>query len=367
MLFKFKFHKYILIGPLFIALAISHGCLNKPDEPTGLGIPLGTIRNHYQTSYGYKYDFIRVFRHRLRFIKNYKTEEKNLIYLQKDSNLIVGLNYKESKLIFYDKDIVPKWTFGNKETNPFRQIAGIMYFEFKGDNVTLFDFQQQALKTFKKKGALISSYQIQSDSKIYRIAGISDTDFLYTDFSDSVKDLKFVDYNISSKRSVPKYTLKPFFHNKSIDYAGMVFDGRFVFENNSKYLVFYCSFTGLFTVFDKNTGKLLFTTKTVDQTPYPKAAYNAIAPGYRSLDIKPNIIFFNDGCIENNKFYLLNSVTKENYFVVDKYNLDKNGKYEDSLIIPNMKKGGKPVSVRLINKFIYVLYENRSITLFKIV
>jgi hypothetical protein len=179
--------------------------------------------------------------------------------------------------------------------------------------------------------------------------------------------MAFVLFDAATDNVTATYSLNQLLNiTKKEDYPGMAYDGNFITDNNSQYIIYYCSFAGIFFCFDKATGSFMYTAKTVDRTPAPKAAYVPITPKHKSLEISPNIMFFPSACMQGDKLYLLNTINEPRDYVADIYDLKSNGAYQESFFIPLGKGKATPAGLVPDGKLFYILYRDQSIVKYAI-
>lgn len=315
---------------------------------------------------GYTWDFSRNIAKKLEFAKRQELDDADITSLKFNNGILFGLNWNDSKLYFLDDKLNVSFEWG-KKGKKLTENDGILFYKFDGHKLHLYDFGSKCIKRYdlqKNKSVLEAYFPLKSKLAIYKVCHISNNTYVYVNPSDSPKGFDFV--FIDSGKVIaqcPVIQIKD--SNINTAFPQMVYDGNFVWNDRSSYVAYYCHFAGYFVYFDKRDLTTLHTSHTIDRTPAPIARNVEIAPNTLKLEIKPNIEFFSDAALYQDKLYLLNSINPKRQNVLDVYNLAENGKYEYSIYIPSSKEY-RPISVTIDRESCYILYNDQSVVKFLI-
>lgn len=318
---------------------------------------------------GYNWRFLRNFRNYLQFIEDKKYTKGKLLTIKfNEDKTLVGLNFIESKLIFFDGALNAIGSFANSK-NLAKGFSRIMDYDLDQTNLRLYDFSDKSIKNIKlSTDSLIYQFHLPDSKGIYRVGFVAEDKYIYIHPQDSLKDMQFIVYDYLSKKALSINSLNKLLglgDSNKVSYPSIVYNGYFVRDKNSSFFVYYCTFTGLYFCFQNKSGNFIYADTTVDATPKPQVEFELISPLQQALEIKPNEMYFPSAAISNNKLYLLNNITTDNDFVVDVYSLEKKRGYSESLFIP--MTDSKPQSIAVNNNKIYVLYEDGTISKYNIV
>lgn len=315
---------------------------------------------------GYTWNFKRHVTHRMKLIKKNKLKGNDLLSIQVNDGKLTSVSPGKARLYFLNDslDVYASWGIKGEAKN---ENSNILFYKFSGEELYVYDFGQKALKKYylkKDRDSLMTYMLLKSMHAVYRTCHVINNVYLYVNSSDSLEGYDFV-ITDSNKTTARIPVLKNANANVAVKFPQMVYDGSFVFSDESKYIAYYCNFTGLFIYFDKQNLANPSTVSTIDKTPPPKA-YNAeLAPNTYRLEIAPNIMFFPASAICQNKLYILNAINPQLHFVLDIYNLDQKGEYEQSIYVP-LLANHRPISIAIKNNICYVLYNDQSIASFAI-
>jgi len=255
----------------------------------------------------------------------------------------------------------------------------IMYNYVDSNTMWLYDFNSRSLQLHNnliyKENETIrfpKSYLLPLNSNgVYRVSYLSNNKFIAAYPIDNEKEDDIIFYTLELESdslkvidSVKLSEILPL--PKTIKYASSVYDGDFVSDSQNNNLVFKFRFTSGFIVFEKNTGKYKYVKKTIDSLPEPEAKYVDISPKAKRLELTPNKLFFPSNSIDNNYLYVLNYISDNSDAIIDVYNLDLNGIYERSIYVPTIDNGNRVLSIGIINKTLFALYENKKIVKMKL-
>ncbi|MDQ0640229.1 hypothetical protein QF042_003794 [Pedobacter sp. W3I1] len=348
-----------------ICIACSCG-RSKDNKPTG-----ETHVSFTGKKSKYKFDFYRNINYNLKQLQQVDFDLGQLIEIKAFGDQLVGLDYKASKLFFFNSKLDTAFTFGTAGDGP-NENNGIMSYEYADKKLTLYDFGHRSLKKYQfnsnNKDSLLYNYRFVNGTLIYRAIHLSENTYMYTNPLDKVSDLLFQVIDSTENKSLFKQSIYGLIGLKNpIKFPEMALDGNFLSNPNSKFIVYSCSYAGTFLSFQRSDPKKISFNKTIDKTPVPIAAYKTIAPGTSHLEISPSTTFFPSSALSKNNLYLLNKITDDNSYVVDYYDLAQSGKYQGSFYIPKLDDGQEATSIAVIGQSIYVLYEDLALVKYSMI
>ncbi|WP_315821236.1 hypothetical protein [Paraflavitalea speifideaquila] len=311
----------------------------------------------------YKWDFIRNVNKKLSATGRTVFEDGRLLSLHINQCTLAGLNYQASRLAFFDTALSRINPLEQKVANYLTTNRNLLFVEFWDDSLFLYDFSNRTIKRYNvTDNSLIYSRQLRDSVGIYRVGRLSDDQYIFAQPRDSLMDVDFILLDAARDSIKATWSLNELLQitNKK-PFPSMAYDGQFITHSTSDYLVYYCSFTGRFIYFNKSGKPTAVQGVTIDKTPAPHAFYVSITPKNKSLEIKPDIMFFTSACLYNNELYLLNSINESGDYVVDVYDLERKGNYKESFFVPRNGKAEGPVSIALQDGVLFVLYKNQSI------
>jgi hypothetical protein len=373
LIIEVHFHVYnmktgVLIIVIFFGLFVHLSCKhadskNMPIDQFESGIINVSFKGENS---GYTWNFKQQVTHRLQLIKKARLKGDDLLSIQMNNGRLTGVNPGKARLYFLNDSLEVYASWGTKGEAK-NENGNILFYKVSGDKLYLYDFGQKALKKYQlnnDRDSLMTYMLLKSTRAVYRACHVADNVYLYVNPSDSLEGYDFV-ITDSNKVTARIPVLKNADANVAVKFPQMVYDGSFVFSDESRYIAYFCNFTGMFIYFDKQNLANPLTVKTIDSTPPPKA-YNAeLAPNTFRLEITPSIMFFPASAICQNKLYILNAINPQYHFVLDIYNLDQKGEYEQSIYIP-LLANHRPISIAVENNICYVLYNDHSIASFAI-
>lgn len=356
----------MLILPLAILLVCNamYSCKSDAEESL-LGVR-GKVQIKYTNQKaGYSWDFLRDVRWKLIKIKETELNGPGFTNIKWYDAGLFALNYKDSKLLLLDSSLASKGSFGEKGKDSVFKNDGILNYDYEKGTLSLYDFGSKAVKQFTMpSGKLIYHAAFSHPTGIYRVGHLTGKMYVYVQPKDSTdRDIEFVFFDSSDLRQERKFSLNKLLGiTDKKEYPSMAYDGNFVTHSGSKYIVYYCSFGGVFFCFDKSNNSAAFSKLTIDKTPVPTARYVDISPIHKSLEISPNIMFFPDACIYDNKLYILNNINSTKEYIADVYDLADKGNYSGSFFLPNSSGGSTAASIAVAADRVYILYKDQKIT-----
>lgn len=282
-----------------------------------------------------------------------------LLSIQYNNGRLTGSNYSESELICFNNNLEQTGMFKSKTPK-----ANILFYKYDKDTLLYYEFKTRSLKKMNLNTTWeFYNYTFDNQPAIFRVSHLTGNRFIYAKPLDSLQDLEFVIFDSTSANVIASYSLNKLLSKEvKEDYPSMAYDGNFLFEENSSFIVYQCSFGGQFFCFDKNKQAFAFSGRTIDRTPVPKANFVNITSKHKSLEIYPSIQFFQSSALKNNILYLMNAINKEIDEVIDMYDLNEHGKYLGSFFIPYNKNNKRATSIAVGDGGqLYVLYEDQSI------
>ncbi|MFT4202667.1 MAG: hypothetical protein QM610_02020 [Chitinophagaceae bacterium] len=312
---------------------------------------------------GYKWNFNRYYNNTLSIDTILNVKSKDITYLcALNDSILGGLDYKNGKLFFFSNNF--KYLFS------FNAIKEVMGYQYDNNRLYIYDFTNRTLKkfepnVFRNSFDLKASFIIPDNSAVYRANQINDSLYIYAHPNKFTNDLDFIVCTSNSEVS-RKGIVKEFLKIKNIKHPELSLDGEFITASGSPFIVYACSFAGLFIVIDKNKGFIKYLSKTIDQTPIPKPSFVKISPNISHLEISPSIQFFPSASVRESTLFILNFINKNHDATVDLYNLSAGGKYMKSIYIPPLVSDDFPVSIAIQNNFLFALYKNDKIVKYKI-
>lgn len=353
---------------LVTALALSlhflflAGCHSR--QPSNYDTLRGKIAVQYTDERSsYHWNFTRTVTKKLTRLAETAYDDGRLLNLQINQHTLTALNYKESKFALFDTTLAPQQAPTRQLNNLVVGNRGLLFFDHYYDSLFIYNFNRRLLIRYHLAGRQqVYNRQLFDSAGIYRMGRLTGDKYLYTKPRDSMMDMHFVRYDAAAGKIDTAYSFNDLMprHQKT-EYPAMAYDGHFVSHPQSRFLVYYCSFAGVFFAFHKQDGTFAFQTSTIDQTPAPKAAYVAITPVNKSLEITPNIMFFTSACIFRNDLYLLNGINKEGDYAVDIYDLDNKGAYRETIFVPRSGGSEGPLSIAAQENRLFVLYKDQTI------
>lgn len=358
----------IILLPVLAYCTFLISCHSEAKE-TLIGSKGRITINYTNKKAGYSWNFVRDIKWKLSLVKEVKTDLPGHISLRWTNAGLLVLNYKHSEIQILDSALKVIGTFGKKGKDSMSQNDGILHFDCEEGKLSLYDFGSKAVKQFDLKSGKLTDYSLFAHpAGIYRVGHLFGKRYVYVQPRDSTdQDINFIFFDSSETKVLRTYSLNKLLNiTDRKEYPSMAYDGNFVTEAGSDYIVYYCSFGGNFICFSKHETGIAFSRKTIDKTPVPLAQYVEISPLHKALEISPNIMFFPDACLFKNKLYLLNNINSTKEYVADIYELSDNGAYDGSFFIPQSSSGKKPLSIAVSGEKIYVLYEDQKIVSYAI-
>ncbi|NIG53352.1 hypothetical protein [Chitinophaga sp. Cy-1792] len=316
---------------------------------------------------GYTWNFSRNYTDTLAEVSRTEVASSSLLSIKQiDTTLMGALDFKNGTIHFLSaKDLRSLFTFSlHKRTQ-------IMNYEYINNDLRFYDFSDRRLKIFHRESnptdqpdfKQISTRSIPASAAVFRAMFLTDSTTIHFQPNEKSADANFIIRNLFAGDSIKhNYDLKEIIGTKdSVPGIELAYDGNFISASNSNYVVFHCSFTGFFIAFDKATGEFRYASKTVDQTPAPKAYYKEIAPGVQHQEISPNVTFFPGSSIDGNQLFLLNSINADKVPTVDIYDLSAGGKYRKSFYIPELDNKFPPMSIAVSGNVVSVMYRKSII------
>ncbi|MCX6317267.1 MAG: hypothetical protein NTW29_08245 [Bacteroidetes bacterium] len=310
---------------------------------------------------GYSWNFKREVKDGMRLIKRNRIKGAEMLSIQVNEGKLFAVSPGNSKIYFLNDSLEIYDSWGVKGESK-HENGNILFYNFSNNFLHVYDFRQKAMKKYdfrRSRDSLVAYFPLKSTNAVFRTCFVTENNYLYVNTSDS---LGFYDFVIADSTSITGRipVLQNAGVNKSIQYPQMIYDGSFVYGEESRYIAYCCNFTGLFIYFDKSNLNNPVTVTTLDKTPPPKA-YNAeLAPNTFRLQIEPSVVFFPASCIFRNNLYILNAIDPHNRFVIDIYDLDNKGAYAKSIYVPRLGKRS-PISIALTNSICNVLYNDQTI------
>jgi hypothetical protein len=369
--------KMKILLPFLVMLAVvCAGCADKEQKSLKHSGLEDVVFSSKKTTY--KWNFKRNYVDTLIEESKVRFDDFTLLSIKSVGDSMLGcLDYKNGKIHFLSShDFRTLSSFGHFNDS-LNKHGEIMFFDFYRDYLYMYNFTDRSIykyvmagKTLSDKFMLHKKTGIPNNAGVYRAAYLNDNNIIWASPNDKNGDLIFSlrRDDFADSTSNKDYSLSGLLkmsgrYNNNLS---MSYDGYFISDWKSDYLVYMCSFTGYFIAFDKKTGSIKFDKKTIDQTPAPIASLVEIANGVRHLEIDPDIMFFPSSSLYNNKLYVLNFITPDNSASIDIYNLNADGQYVSSLVVPNISKDIRPESIAVLDNFLFVLYENQDIFKYKI-
>lgn len=300
---------------------------------------------------GYKWKFERNVSYQLK-IENYiNSNDFKLVNIESIDSGIVGLDWKNSRILFYDSSLNLNSFWPSISPNS-QLLKNIQYYDNYDSILFVYDFASQSINNFsikKNDEKLLSTTKLLTKTPVFKLCQFKKDTLLYIKSSDT--EFKFYYSNIVSKKQLDSFAL-----NNTPPFPQLVLDGSFLKDYDSKYLVYYCYYTGLYMLFDTNIISSPLILRTIDQTPVPIAFNREISAGIYKLDIKPNIKYFQSASLYKNYLYILNNINEEHEYIIDVYDLISK-KYSYSTYLPVFKKS-IPISITVLGESCFILYRN---------
>ena len=302
-------------------------------------------------------------------------ENKRIVFKKSELLSIQGLgdsvlacqNYKNGEIHFLSLDNFSNLGSFNKKADSLREIISL---DYTGNAFNLYNFTTRSLYQYNKSldwnndFVLKRVIKIPNGDAVYRASFLNDDCAVWANPEDKNGDLSFLLKSLDTADTVKnrEYRLSNLLRLTNKDNKlGLSYDGQFISSNSSSFLVYMCSFTGYFIVFDKKSCSLKFDKRTIDETPAPITKYVQLTKNTKQLVIEPNIMFFPSASLYKNKLYILNFISTDHSGAIDIYDLDKNGEYVSSIYITDLVNNTRPKSISVVNNYLFVLYENQTI------
>ena len=93
----------------------------------------------------YTWNFVRSINSTLKIVQQGKPSNAMLTDIYFTSQMLIGLNFKESKLILFNRQLRDSAVFFPKADSAARN-KSILYFDYKGNEIILYDFGSRSVK-----------------------------------------------------------------------------------------------------------------------------------------------------------------------------------------------------------------------------
>jgi hypothetical protein len=196
----------------------------------------------------YKWDFHRNIEQKLNVLGEIHYKDGNLTDIQFNNGTLLGLNYKNATIVTIDT------AFKNIE-NIFQLTVNstqdrIMSFNYSGSDLSFYDFKDKSIQQVSLPGhSLIYQYNIPDAASVYRVGYLPGNIRIYARATDNEHDMRFDVVNAANGQLLQSYSLSRILNiadTTKTAFAGMVYDGSFTTDADHRYIIYYCSFTGLF-------------------------------------------------------------------------------------------------------------------------
>ena len=150
------------------------------------------------------------------------------------------------------------------------------------------------------------------------------------------------------------------YNDESID---LVYEGEFTRMNQNGYFIYFTYRQSFFVCFD-STGKVQYTSHTIDLFPPPKPAFEKYG-NFTMHTVDPDIMVNLKADIGGKYFYVLsNVIAKQNKSIraIDVYHINK-GQYAYTIEVPVLADGQTPIDFAVYNngESIVFVYDNFKI------
>ena len=147
------------------------------------------------------------------------------------------------------------------------------------------------------------------------------------------------------------------YEDESID---LVYEGEFTRMNKNGYFVYFTYRQSFLVCFD-STGKVQYTSHTIDLFPPPKPAFEKYGE-FTMHTVDPDIMVNLKADLNDNYLYILSNVIarkNKDKRALDVYNVS-NGEYVHSIRVPVLEDGQIPLDFAVLNndKNLVVVYDN---------
>lgn len=303
------------------------------------------------------------------FERKYRTDLTTLDSIEIKPGLYLEMTLSGSELWFkdwnnmnflvYDLKNKQQSSIGVSGGGPFNENGQIMFYTINESNINLYDFDKRSFKQFDRRTFdLVSNHQIKNFA-IYRGAHLEKNQYLLR-YDNSLQDrsFSFATYDVEKESFIKEYSIANLLEIEETPDLEMALSGRFVSSQDNEHIIYFCHYGGLFFTFRRN-GELLYTSKTLDETPLPKVKkYKFGNNGYAP---RPSlgVDFFLDAAVNHKYIMLLNILQQENGHAIDFYNLE-DGSYSHSFQIKDYQDQ-RAILISANNDDLYVMFEENSV------